>query len=258
MSAIYDAFLPYRDNHGLNQIEKGVVSQNGALSTVEYLLCLHRNGGQTEEFWDEVRRIFAVFKKLEPKPGLSIRFPGSTERDSMDNNAALLVFSRLFGGKDFAYRMRERGLKVRASTFDTTYDAELHARCWPWVMLLYLGKPSQFWNNQRPDEFCFSGWFGRSPGFLGLIDLAYVEYTSIFRNLSLLVGQFLCLREPLDSTSDRKLSYVVWQMLITQGKTWRVAYWIWDKLLRRQYKNGMSDVYSIFYGSDHPIVKYSR
>lgn len=255
MSEIYDDFLPYRDQYGLNQVEKGATSQNGALATVEYLLCLQRNNAP--ELHDEIIRVRDVFLACEPKPGLSVRFPGDTEYQSMDNTAAELVFSYLYGGRDFAYRMREHGYNVKAVTWDPTQAPEKNALWWPRVKLLYLGKPTLYWNNSRPEAFCFDGWWGRSPGFLGLIDRATHGYSTFFRNLSLLVGQFLPLTEALDETSNRKLSYVVWQLLITQGKGWKAAYWLWDKLLRRQYERGIADVYEIYLGAEHPAVKWS-
>ena len=109
-------FLPYRDKYGLNQLttdgQQGHISQNGALFTMEYLLCYDNIPKE------EINRLKEVYASLEILSGLSKRFPDSGEFDSMDNNGVNLVFSAIWGNKEFAKRMRAHGTKIECDGID--------------------------------------------------------------------------------------------------------------------------------------------
>ena len=101
MNNLFDDFLLYRDSQGLNQNatdgKVGITSQNGTLFTTQYLICLLASSDITpEQKQAEINRISDVFFDLQTESGLSIRFKGSTEFDSMDNTCALLTFSNLY------------------------------------------------------------------------------------------------------------------------------------------------------------------
>lgn len=278
MSELFDDFKKYRNKHGLNALYskdgEGEVDQNGALFTMEYLLCLlsyiyDANGKVNKEYFqeaqEEIQRIKGVFASLENKPGLSVRYPGSAEYDSMDNDNALLTFSLLFGKNEFAQRRRDHGRNVDCKGIDQTQDPEDNnkyfnlARIVSTFQLASFFKPKHFWNNQSPELFCETGWYGKSPGHMGLVDVAATGKTTWFRGISLWVGQMFSLFAKKGSTDSWKLSYLTWYFLKERGWIWRVGYSIWKHYLFKMYPNGMNDVYSIYYQDpNHPIRKWSK
>ena len=154
-TTVYEDFLKYRDYHGLNQHATdgvaGRTSQNGALFTVEYLICLVNNPTVPKFIKEnEINRLKEVLGNLEVLPGLSVRSPHSPEFDSMDNNVALLIFSAMYGNQEYAKRMREHGLTVKCTGVDLTQGAENNKKFYKWAKLLGWGKAINYWNNNTP------------------------------------------------------------------------------------------------------------
>lgn len=263
MSDCYKDFLKYRDSHGLNQGASnglyGHTSQNGAMFTVEYFLCLMndpKTSSPTKQ--KEVVRVKSVLDKLEVRPGLSVRFPGSPEFDSMDNNVALLVFSSLYGNSEYASRMREHGLNVECTGIDSTQGAEQNKKFYPLAKLLGLGKVKNYWNNNSSNLFNFFGWYGRSPGFMGLIDICATGNSSLFRKFSLLVGQMLGVFFSPKNQDSLRLPFIAWHLLKSRNVFWKAAYKVWCWKLFKSYPNGMRDVYAAYHANpDHPLAKYT-
>lgn len=264
---ILEDFVLYRDQFGLNQLttngQLGNTTQNGALFTVEYLICLLEDSSLPDEVkMLEIERIKEVLQALEIDPGLSLRSPWSRECDSMDNSCALLSFFALFPhltrDLGFPQRMRNHGLDVHCRRLDASDDGALDMYPIAWILNGFK-RPKNYWNNRFAEEFCVMGWFGRSPGFMGLLDLAATGKTTWFRGLSLFVGQFLgCFKNKGDADA-RKLPYVAWYFLKNLGLTWKFGYWLWTRILMRQYPNGMRDVYAMYYqDQNHPIRRYSK
>jgi len=264
--SLYQDFQKYIDKEGLTCLDtdgvKGYTSQNGVLFTMQYLFCLLASGEDHSIKLDEIDRIGKVFNSLEFKPGLTIRFSGSPEFDSMDNTCAWLTFSALFDEGKFADRMYQHGQNIRAVGVDETQDADKNAKYYPyakWFNILTFGKVKNFWNSQNPDKFCFQGWFGRSPAMLGLLRMTSGRWCNPFLWLSVLVGQFAgAWKDPSDCDA-RTLSYINWQYLKTRSIFWRFAYKIWCNVLLSYYPKGMNDVYNRYYlDKNHPIIKYSK
>jgi hypothetical protein len=264
--SLYQDFQKYIDKEGLTCLDtdgvKGYTSQNGVLFTMQYLFCLLASGEDHSIKLDEIDRIGKVFNSLEFKPGLTIRFSGSPEFDSMDNTCAWLTFSALFDEGKFADRMYRHGQNIRAVGVDETQDADKNAKYYPyakWFNILTFGKVKNFWNSQNPDKFCFQGWFGRSPAMLGLLRMTSGRWCNPFLWLSVLVGQFAgAWKDPSDCDA-RTLSYINWQYLKTRSIFWRFAYKIWCNVLLSYYPKGMNDVYNRYYlDKNHPIIKYSK
>lgn len=263
--AIFDEFLQYRDSQGLNQLETsngvGITTQNGALFTMEYLICLMASEVDPLVKYQEVQRIVGVFKNLEVSYGLSVRFVGSTEYDSMDNESALLTFSTIYDFGIYALDMLKHGEETSAKGWDSSQDAANNQKFYWLARILSLGfQPRMFWNNQNPDLFCMQGWFGRSPAMRGLLKMTTDSFCSPFLWVSVWVGQFIGLTTNTTNTDARKLPYVVWQYLKNRSWFWKMSYKFWCWLLVKQYQNGMQDVYAMYYLSNptHPIIKYSK
>lgn len=254
--SILEEFRYYRDLDGLNQLS-GVRTQNGTLFTTEYILCIKDHPDVSDqEFDNEVTRVSEVFTKCEPKPGLSVRAPGSKEFDSMDNTSAILTFSALFDGGAYGRRMLKHMRKTECSGPDVHYDIDRSKAWFTKAKILSFGKP-KYWNNQYPEEFCFAGWWGRSPGFMGLLKMVAGEWVGPFGQLSVLVGQFLGCFQEKTNTDARKLPYVVWQYLKQRNFIWKTFYKLWCWKLMRDYPRGMKDVYKIYYPEGNPIREHS-
>lgn len=252
-----DEWLKYRDCFGLNQNKtdgtQGITSQNGVLFTVEYALAT--NPSLVESF-----RINEVFRNCEVLSGLLRRYPNSTEYDSMDNNTAALIFSALYGNRGFAKRMREHGRDVTCDGPDQTRDAVENKYWYALVELLCFGLVRNYWNNTRPSEFCFFGWYGRSPGFMGLLDICATGNSTVFRKLSLLIGQLITAYKADSRDLDGwKLSHLNWYILTQRGGIWELAFKWWNKRLLQTFPGGISDVYAVYYQDvNHPIVKATK
>lgn len=267
MSQIIDDFKKYRDQFGLNGLytdgTNGQTTQNGALFTMEYLLCLlayidhpvHRPAIEAE-----IERLKEVYKSLEVRPGVTCRFPGSTEFDSMDNGGSYHVFSYLFGNKELAKRKYEHGKNTRAEFLDTKQDPKRAFKFYPIAWIVSGFKPPRFfWNIEEPTYFCLPGWHGRSPGHMALMRLCAGEKVGFFGHAAIWVGQFLGCFKPVGDTDARKLPYVEWQLLKNLNWFWKLSYKFWVYILRKQYGDeGMRAVYKIYYGDpNHPIHKYA-
>lgn len=247
----------YQDRFGLQGIQtdgtKGHQTQNGVLFTAEYLVAV----GDDLPILELQRALRAVWQ-CEVKPGLMHRNPESQEYDSMDNLCAVLALSILHRNIALPDRIRDHGLGVKCQGLVTSNVSPIDQKVYRWLRILKLGgMPKNYWNNLEPEKFNFYSWFGRSPGMMGLIDIAATGNTTMFRKFALMVGQFLGCFQPKENTDARKLPYVVWQALKLRGGLWALGYKLWTWKLMRDYPRGMKDVYQIYYGPDYPLVKYS-
>ena len=265
MATILDDFLKYRDDQGLNQNAtangKGITSQNGALFTAQYLICLQADKTTDDHTkYKETERIVDIFLDLAVQPGLSVRYHGCNDYESMDNTTALVAISGLYGDGAFAEEMYQHGEKVSGHTYDTTQDAANNKTLYTYARIFNLGfYPDWFFNNQNPDLFCGAGWFGRSPAMVGLIKMASGKHVvNPIDFIGVLVGQFIGAFTATDNLDARTLSYVAWQFLKERSFFWKMAYKLWCWKLMRDYPRGMRDVYSRYFGESHPIVKYSN
>jgi len=259
--SLFNDFLKYRDSYGLNQLNsvggEGQATQNGALFTMQYLICLEENND--ENLQNEIERLRWVFKSLEEEFGLSRRFPDSTEIDSMDNQAALLTFSALYDKGRYARNMIDHGKEVKCEGIDPYDKVDLSKKTYWVARILNFGfQPKNFWNCRKPNLFHIDAWWGRSPSLLGLSKMAASECVNPFLWLGVLVGQFVGAFNKVEDTDARTLPFITWHFLKQRSKFWSLAYKLWLKLLYRKYPNGMKDVYWRYYlDKSHPIIKYS-
>jgi hypothetical protein len=256
--SVFEDFSKYVDRYGLTQITPGepaLTTDNGALFTVEYFLLLNEQNKRIE-----LERLKIVFKSLEQKTDngvVTLRYPGCRTTDSMDNATALIVFSELFDGSRLSKELYKHGELTTARRIDDAQDEARSFKYYPIAWLYNKCNPPRQFYNVRPYDWSIQSWWGRSPGFMGLLELSALDRTSWFRLFALWLGQFLPLFQPKNETSDKKLTYIVWQWLKTRGKFWNLSYKLWCFLLTRIHKNGMQDVYRIYFGDDHPLTKHT-
>jgi len=250
-----DSFYNYRDKFGLIQISPGqpaITSDNGALFTLEYFLLLN-----DQEKKIEIERLKIVLRNLEQKTDngiVTLRYPGCPTTDSMDNATALIIFSELFDNSRLSKQLYQHGELTTARRIDDAQDQERSFKYYPIAWLLNsFNAPKRFYN-VRPYDWSIQSWWGRSPGFMALLELSAIDRTSWIRYFALFVGQFLPLFQSKTETSDKKLTYLVWQWLKTRNKFWNLSYKLWCFILIKLYPNGMQDVYKIYYGETHPLT----
>lgn len=270
------AFDNYIDQYGFMSLYPGEgpgqapTTDNGTLFTMEYLIALLENDEVSQAVKEEeLKRLRVTYDWIEFFSGLQRRKPSDGSIDSMDNNGASLVFSAMFGKRTFAKRMKahSEAVKTQAGETDKFYKlarwvtaSQVAFRPHMWAGWVLGGcKPKFYWNVTDPTRFAIEGWWGRSPGFLGLIDLCADGLTTPFRWLGLLVGQFQSSWDPPVNTDGRKLPYVNWYFLtrktwFLERLFWKLAYCVWLLLLYRKYKDGMLGVYAEYYKDpNHPI-----
>lgn len=260
---LYDAFVKYEDQFGLTSLStsdgRGHTTQNGALFTMEYLICLASRTQYVMDIEHEVSRIEDAFKALEKYPGISVRYPGCHEGESMDNAGSLLTFSALYGGREFAKRMYDHGKNLQCTGPYLDFGAERNIKFYKIAKLLRLGRqPKNFWNNDKPNEFCIWGWFGRSPGFMSWLKYCATGKMNPWDAGWIFLSQFIGLFTAYGDTDAKKLPYVNWQLLKNKDIFWKLSYKLWCWILMRKYKEGMKEVFSLYYrDAEHPIRKYS-
>jgi len=251
-----DDFYSYRDRFGLIQITPGepaVTSDNGALFTVEYFLLL-----SDQERRIELPRLKQVMSSLELKTEngvVTLRYPGCRYTDSMDNATAMIIFSELFDDSRLSKELYKHGELTAARRIDDAQDQERSFNYYPIAWIINGFKAPRRFYNVRPNDWSIQSWWGRSPGFMALLKLSALDRVSLFKYFALWVGQFLPLFQPKTETSDKKLTYVVWQWLKTRNWFWSLSYSLWCAMLVKIHPNGMQDVYKIYYGESHPLTK---
>lgn len=157
-------------------------------------------------------------------------------------------------------RILKQGQQVKCTGIDTEEDTERNKK-WYWLAcLMSLGLPKYYANNQRPEKFTLFGWYGRSPGFVGLIKLTAKKFAWPHELFIGLITQFLGMRD----NNNIKLAYINWYFLTRatpkwQQKIWSLFYRIWVKRMKKLYPGGMRQVYCEYYQDpNHPIRKYSK
>lgn len=256
MSAI-EQLYKHRDRFGMIQPSPGEpapTSGNGALFSVEYFLFLSEN-----EKAIEIERLKIVLRNLEQKTdnGLTtIRYPGCRFTDSMDNATALIIFSELYDDSRLSKELYKHGELTYARRIDDEHDYERSFKYYPIAWLLNkFSAPRRFYN-VRPYDWSIQSWWGRSPGFMALLELSAIDRTSWPRLAALWIGQFVpVLFRPKEDSDGKKLNYVVWQWLKKRNKFWNWSYKLWCFLLMRMHPNGMKDVYAQYYGEKHPFTE---
>jgi hypothetical protein len=109
-----------------------------------------------------------------------------------------------------------------------------------------------------PFKVPFSLW--RQPQILALWFMAQrnLFYRIIATPLiaySALVIATSCIGDPTSDTDGRILS---WCLLKGLERSWlcQLGGWFWKRRLMSDYPNGMKDVFTIYFGPDHPLSKY--
>lgn len=261
---IIEDFKIYRDKFGLTGLStngtQGDTSQNGALFTMEYIIHLINDPNVSNiDKWAELNRLRDVYDSLEVLPGVSVRYPGDKEFESMDNAGAIFTFSGLHDDGRFSERAYKHGKSTRADGIDEIQDADKNKKFYPLAKIMSgFRAPRFFWNNNNPTKFCFQGWHGRSPAYRAFMKLTAGRFVGPWGQFMIFIGQFLGLTTNTGDSDARKLAYVNWQFLKKHNFVWALLYRIWCSILMSQYANGMKDVYGMYYRDpNHPIHKHS-
>jgi hypothetical protein len=204
---------------------KGGASNNGVLYSSEYYYLLLLNGELTEDdrtAYDDL--IHTCFKE----PGLLMRNPdGNGGQEGPDDYYGLALGAAKLS-PSLAADVLKYGIKHWGS-----FNNETPGK---WTGASFLWRQIQLYS-------CFKWAAGQTPNPL------FRLYTAIV----IALGGF---RKPTTDSDARILSWIVIQ--IASPKSWmcRVAEKIWRRRLLKDYPNGMKDVVSAYFGSEHPLAKY--
>jgi hypothetical protein len=265
MSKLIEEFKKYRDKWGMNQLTstngEGDVTQNGELFTVEYLICLIADQNTPEEEKKaEIERIRKVFDTLEVVPGTSVRFPGSPEGGSMDNQVARAMFSHLFEENGYMKRQYEHPTKFPFIGVDWRDKPTKTALAFGWAFVLAGFKaPKWFWNNTLPGWFTYTDWYGRSPGFMARLKWMATGKLGLWGKFIIWISQMIgCFKKPEDLDAW-KLTYIEWYWLAKKGWLWKQSYKLWCWAAKKKLGEGGMKVayYNYYQDKTHPISKYS-
>lgn len=221
MISIKDDFKSLIGDWGLINSRPGETrSDNGALFTTEYYLCLKRHNQILPE---DINSYHNLMAQLISPTGLTYRQPGFLAIDSPDNLIAFAIGSKVFGC-DFA----ERIIKYGKSTF-----------------------PRYLYNNVEPGKFCFQAWMGRQPGLIGFIKYCANKWVNPFEWLCLYVGIYLTMRKPKENTSDKMLTQLIVEQLPDSFIANRVKNH-WNEYIIQTYGN-LNNLVKIFFPDDNPF-----
>lgn len=119
------------------------------------------------------------------------------------------------------------------------------------------------WNYMLPWTKDFRSWFNgqfwRMPGVVQTIKIAANEPLNLWDRFFLFLGFFGSTLSPANSTSGRLLGWC--QLMIYEHKKLNyllpnLGINLWKRDLKKHYPNLMGDVFSIYYGKDHPFAVF--
>lgn len=118
----------------------------------------------------------------------------------------------------------------------------------------YGSKNSWCFNTAYPDDFSLKYWYGRFIGFVPHVKAcAEIKLTLIDKVLWSIACIFSAL-SPYGNTSDKCLQFIMNHSMQGRSKLcdWTISQWRW--LMQKKYPSGMAEVYSIYFGKDHPFA----
>jgi hypothetical protein len=177
----------------------------------------------------------------------------------MDNGTALLVFSGIFNGGLLAARMLKHGQEVDCIGNSPFQAHERAVKFRPLAWLLGGFRTRYFWNCENPDMFCFTGWHGRSPGYMALMNKIAKKSNNPINDFILAVSLFWPFLFSTARVDGIKGAYLTLSYLHKTTKGWSILAKLWEKTLLKFYPRGMRGVYDEYYRDpEHPLRKYSN
>ena len=102
------------------------------------------------------------------------------------------------------------------------------------------------YNTTNPGKLTLGSWFGRQPGLIGFMQVAAGGWINPLRVLVLLIGIYMTSCQATTNTSDRLLANLMIELVGNPI----LKHW-WQNKLKKQYKNGINDVYATYFGPAH-------
>jgi len=260
----------YIDQFGLIALEtdgvKGNATQNGVMWTAEYLIA-SKELGLLDEATE--KQLLKAIADCQGENGETYRHPGKIDEwDAMDNVVGFLATQPAHSLTRWYNSGSDKLDKV-----DDKQDTQTNTKFLPYAKLAKLigysgsyfpwSREPMYWNNTQPDKFTLFGWYGRSSGFMGWIDLAVKGHTTLLRHAVLIIEQLkgcLGVEETLDGL---RMTHTSFQFLRKANPIYKLTYKLWCRNLLKKYPGGMKDVYKLYYQSPtHPIrqleFKYAK
>jgi hypothetical protein len=121
-------------------------------------------------------------------------------------------------------------------------------------LILRAGGFFHYWDNTGTRGFKWSAWLGRFFGFVPFLKIAAGQKIGIFSQVALAFSFLGVLLAKPSDTSGKCLDYL--RIRVVYSK-YRLVDWIIDHIwwvVVHKQNQGMSGVYSIYFGATHPIT----
>lgn len=243
MSKLSD-FYKFKDKDGLIQLVSGdpaPPTDNGALHTVEYFLALAPEQKKIDLL--AIKKALTSLEVKTPFGKVTVRSPGNNRPNLIENVIALVIFSELFDGSRLSKELYKHGELTRAKRLD--YDGEEESlKAYPIAWILNGFKPPNRFYNTKPFDWSIQTWWGKSPFFIGLLQLSAINRTSFIKKVALIFGLF---------SKNHRINYLVWQWLKKRNKKWNLLYKTWKLVVKYLYKTTIENEYKKHYKQHHPF-----
>lgn len=166
-------FQPYTDQFGMMTINSsGDTTDNGNLFTAHYALGLVLNNLVTPE---EKARINQVYANNFIQPGLSVRYPGSTDFESQDDMFGIMSVDAMFNpGRPMTNALYQYG-KTSTTGVDPREPVVSTQRenfIAYWALKLLTFRDRWVWNPVTPGKFSIYAWLGRQMHLIATMQMA--------------------------------------------------------------------------------------
>lgn len=157
-------------------------------------------------------------------PGLYKRYPGHTGSNSVDN---------LIGAACASYLIPSQ--------------IRLWARHSRWCF-----------NVEKPGSWAFRHWYWKFIGIPPFIHMAAGRPIGLFYQLTFALACIFSTFSERGNTSDKCLQFLINRRVEHRYPLVNWSIRIWRNRMAKKYPGGMAEVYSIYFGPEHPFTRYAR
>lgn len=242
--AFLDELKDYIDQYGLvqNRIPnaKGWTSGNGLLFTGEASIIASALGE-----WNCVvaDRFFHALVLCQVASGVYERIPGNRDQEGPDDYFGI-------GATAFYLNTYCAGHFPNLAAESLAYGRKNPYK-WHHIPLRY------YFPNAHQTEFDVSAWMGRFPALIAHLQFAAGENPALWKKIWWCVSIMIAHKQPTDNKDARILSWVMIHVMAKRSWLCNKAAAFFYKRLYTQYIGGMKQVFSEYFGADHPIAKYA-
>lgn len=208
-------------------------SGNGILYTIQYFMLLNRLKLPSES-------VLVSLERCQIERGLFKRGPHHADQEAVDDYIAACFY---LPSNIYYYGQTKTPLKGLFGD-NKIFDATLGR-----IKVKYN------YNNVNPGTVSRSSWLGRMPQFVAHLEWASGLEPALWRKI---VWFYSVVMGPRQDHKDTNRFILTDMMLrINDRGPWQlIARSYWNRFLRQAWPGGMKEVYSTYFGPEHPLAKY--